>query len=258
MQSATQKKQFLFVVLSGIFLTNALLAELVGAKIFSLESSLGYQAGAFLGREFNLTAGVMLWPVVFITTDIINEYFGKEGVRKISFLTVGFILYAFAMIWVITNLAPAEFWITINQTDNQGNVLNINEAFTRVFMQGMAIIAGSLVAFLIGQFLDVYVFQKLRKITGGGQIWLRATGSTLISQLVDSFVVLIVAFYFFGNPPWSFEQVIDVAVTNYIYKFIVAIGVTPLIYLAHYLIDSYLGKEYARQITDEAGRPSLF
>ncbi len=255
MQSIAQKKQFLFVILSGIFLTNALLAELVGGKIFSLENSLGFEAGAFLGREFNLTAGVVLWPIVFITTDIINEYFGKAGVRKISFLTVGFVLYAFFMIWIISYLAPAKFWIQVNQTDT---IFDINEAFRRVFTQGMAIIAGSIIAFLIGQFLDVYVFQQLRKITKGRKVWLRATGSTLVSQLVDSFVVLIVAFYIFGNPAWALGQVIEVAITNYSYKFLVALLTTPLIYVAHYLIDNYLGKEYAQQTTAEAERSQLF
>lgn len=252
MQTQEQKKELLFVLLAGIFLTNALLAELVGGKIFSLEQSLGLTSGIWGGKVFDLTAGVVLWPVVFVVNDVINEYYGKVGVRRISFLTVGFVLYSFFMIWIITSLTPASFWIEINQLDHQGNTLNINEAFSRVFMQGMAIIVGSMVAFLIGQFLDVYVFQKLKYITKGRKIWLRATGSTLISQLVDSFVVLVIAFYVFGNPSWRFEQVIDVATTNYIYKFIMAILLTPVIYLAHILIEKYLGKTYAKQIADES------
>jgi len=254
MEFKESKRQVLFVILTGIFLTNALLAELVGSKIFSLEVTLGFEAGQFLEREFNLTAGVVLWPVVFITTDVINEYFGKKGVQQISFLTVALILYAFVMIWVISGLSPAEFWLSLHQFDSQNQPLNINEAFTRVFQQGMSIILGSLVAFLVGQFLDVYIFQKLRHITKGGQIWFRATGSTLISQLVDSFVVLLVAFYWFGNPAWHLEQVFDVAITNYTYKFIVAILVTPLIYGAHYVIEQYLGKEYAQKLAENASQ----
>ena len=87
MKQIIDKKTNLFIILSGIFLTNALLAELIGIKIFSLEATLGFaQAQLHLlddwVLDFNLTAGVVLWPVVFVTTDIINEYFGKQGVKK--------------------------------------------------------------------------------------------------------------------------------------------------------------------------------
>ena len=97
------RKAKLFIFLSGIFLTNAILAELIGVKIFSLESTLGLpqaniQVLPGFVLDFNLTAGVIIWPVVFLTTDIINEYFGKQGVQRISFLTAGFILYIFLII----------------------------------------------------------------------------------------------------------------------------------------------------------------
>ncbi len=101
---------------------------------------------------------------------------------------------------------------------------------------------------------DVFIFQKLRRITGRKWVWLRATGSTLVSQFIDSFVVLAIAFYIFGN--WSVAQVISVGIINYIYKFSMAILLTPLIYLAHYLIDLYLGKEEAERLADEASGKS--
>ncbi|WP_338765664.1 queuosine precursor transporter [Bernardetia sp. ABR2-2B] len=253
-----QKKQNLYIFLSGLFLTNALIAEVVGTKIFSLEKTLGINPAQISlpiwdsPLDFNLTAGVVLWPVVFIMTDIINEYYGKKGVRKISFLTAGFIAYAFFMIWVVTGLSPAEFWVKIN------NPLDINTAFNRIFLQSMGIIIGSLTAFLLGQIIDVVAFQWLRKFTGSKNLWLRATGSTLISQFIDSFVVLFIAFYFFGNPKWSFNQVISVGIINYIYKFSVALLLTPLLYVVHYLIDSYLGKNVAHEMIEEASNSELF
>lgn len=259
MDNNNRKRQNLFLVLAGIFLTNAILAEMIGVKIFSLEKSLGFRPAniEMLGDfvlDFNLTAGAVIWPVVFITTDIINEYFGKRGVRKLSFLAAACISYAFIVIYIITDLAPADFWLEVNDTDNEGNYFNINFAFSKIFTQGLGIIVGSLTAFLIGQFLDVAVFQRLRKITGSKMIWLRATGSTLISQLIDSFVVLGIAFYILApdDSRWSLQQLISVGTINYIYKFIVAIALTPLIYLGHYLIDRYLGKELAEQMTTEA------
>jgi uncharacterized integral membrane protein (TIGR00697 family) len=244
------KKQNLFILLTVIFLTNALLAEMIGVKIFSGEAALGIPPaqlklfGDFI-LDFNLTAGVILWPVVFITTDVINEYFGKKGVKRISFLTVGCISFAFIAIWIITTLPPADFWLAVNANEPDGNAFNIDFAFNKIFRQGLGIIIGSLVAFLIGQLLDVIIFQKLKRITGEKHVWLRATGSTLVSQFVDSFVVLFIAFYFLApeGSRWSFEQVTSVGIINYIYKFSIAILLTPLIYLAHYFIDKYLGKD---------------
>jgi uncharacterized integral membrane protein (TIGR00697 family) len=252
--SLDRKKQNLFIVLSGFFLTNALVAEMVGTKIFSAESILGLppaQLNLFgYLLDFNLTAGVVIWPFVFVTTDIINEYFGKEGVKKISFLTAGLIAFAFFIIGLATLLPPAPFWVELYKEEG----LDINQAYGIIFRQGLGIILGSLTAFLIGQLLDVFVFHRLRRLTGPRMLWLRATGSTLFSQLIDSFVVLFIAFYIFGK--WNLMQVVSVGLVNYFFKFFAAIAMTPLVYLGHYLIDRYLGKEEADKIAEEAARKS--
>ena len=250
-----QKKTFLFIVLTCIVLTNAILAELLGVKIFSLEALLGLKPANInlftdSPMSFNLTAGVIIWPVVFITSDLINEYFGKAGVKRISWLTAIFILFAFLIISIVTVLPPAEFWLDLNNKDAAGNPFNIDYAYKSIFRQGMGIILGSVTAFLLSQFLDASVFQWLRKTTGERWIWLRATGSTVVSQLIDSFVVLFIAFYVFGN--WDLNLVISVMIVNYIYKFTVAVLLTPLLYVAHYFIDLYLGKEAAHQLEAEA------
>ncbi len=246
------KKQKLYLILSGIFLTNALIAEIIGAKIFDVAGTLGATPAALLmpfGGTFgySLSAGALLWPVVFITSDIINEYFGRPGVQRISYLTAVFIAYSFIIIYAATKLAPAQFWLDVN-SDPAG--FNIDVAFGKIFRQGMGIIIGSITAFLVAQLLDATVFQYLRRLTGSRMIWLRATGSTLISQLIDSYVVLFVAFYVFG--PWTMDQILTVGFNNYTYKFIVAVVLTPLLYLAHYLIDRYLGAEHAHQLASDA------
>jgi len=260
-KSQNSRKTNLFIILGSIFLTNAILAEIIGVKIFSAEKTLGFDPvnWTFFGEyllDFNLTAGAVIWPVVFITTDIINEYFGKKGVKKMSFLTAGLIAYAFIIISVVTALTPADFWLDVNATTPDGKSFNISYAFNTIFRQGLGIIIGSLTAFLIGQLIDVYVFQKLRAVTGEGKIWLRATGSTLVSQFIDSFVVLGIAFYVFGN--WSISQIIAVGIMNYIYKMTVAIVLTPLLYVAHGMIDRYLGKELAEEMIEEASENKAF
>ena len=260
-ESPQSRKTNLFVILGAIFLTNAILAEIIGVKIFSGERTLGFEPvqWTFFGEfvlDFNLTAGAVIWPVVFITTDLINEYFGKKGVRKISFLTAALITYVFVVISLVTALAPADFWMQVNASMPDGTSFDINYAFNTIFRQGLGIILGSLTAFLLGQLIDVYVFQKLRAVTGPKMIWLRATGSTLVSQFIDSFVVLGIAFYVFGN--WSLSQIAAVGLINYVYKFTVALALTPLLYLAHGLIDRYLGKDLAEKMTEEATEDSSF
>jgi queuosine precursor transporter len=251
-----QKRNRLFLFLAGIFITNALMAEMVGVKIFSGEATLGFSPAHLniLGftMDFNLTAGVVLWPIVFITTDLINEYFGKPGVKLISYFTAILIAYAFIVLFLAIKLPPADWWIEANQTDEAGNTFNINFAFEKIFGQGQRIIIGSLTAFLFGQLVDVFVFQKLRKITGTKYLWLRATGSTLVSQFVDSFIVLYIAF----GGIFSNQQIIAIGITNYIYKFCVAILLTPLIYLGHGLIDAYLGRDEAETMMAEAATKS--
>ena len=247
----------LFIILAGFFIANALIAELMGSKLFSLEQTFGFNpvGFTFFGQpfSFNLTAGVLLWPVVFIMTDIINEYYGPKGVKFLSYFTIVLIVYAFVAFWGAINLHPADFWVK----DYYDGVPDSNRAFAGIFGQSQAIIVASLIAFLVSQILDVFVFHKIKRVTGEGRIWLRATGSTLVSQLIDSFVVLFVAFYIAprvaGNiEPWSLAQVMAICVGNYIYKFVVAVVLTPVIYGVHYIIEKYLGAATADQMKNAA------
>lgn len=251
MSVLNHRENRLFLLLGGFFICNALIAEFIGVKIFSLEGTLGLDpfSWTFLGEslQFDLTAGVLIWPVVFVMTDIINEYYGKRGVRFLSFLAVGLICFAFLAVFFAIRVTPAEWWVENGQ---KNGVVNMQAAFQKIFGQGLWIIFGSLVAFLVGQLLDVIIFQRLKKITGEKAIWLRATGSTLVSQLIDSFIVLFIAFYLGDN--WSIAKVTAIGLNNYIYKFTLAIALTPLIYMAHYFIDKYLGHEVAERLKQEA------
>ncbi len=245
----------LFIILAGFFIVNALIAEFIGVKIFSLESTLGFSPIEIKlfgnSYSFNLTCGVLLWPVVFVMTDIINEYYGPKGVRFLSWLAIGLIAYGFIMIFGAMKTVPSGFWITSKQ---EIGIANMDQAYNGIFGQGLGIIIASMTAFLIGQLVDVFVFHKIKRVTGEKKIWLRATGSTLVSQLIDSFVVLMIAFYFYPKwvpgqgSPWPFDQVIAICIVNYIYKFSMAILLTPVIYLVHGWIERYLGHEQAAEM----------
>ncbi len=240
------------LLILGVFLvTNAIIAEFIGVKIFSLEATMGWKPFNWhlFGQSGNLnfTVGVILWPFVFIITDIINEYFGVKGVRRLSYLAIIFILYAFAIVYLAIRTVPAAFWPTSYM--NKG-VADMQSAYSAIFGQGMWIIAGSVVAFLLGQLVDVYVFHLIKKITGEKYIWARAQISTVVSQLIDSVVVLYIAFVLSGQ--WSVQLWLAIAMVNYCYKLVAAVVLTPLLYIVHNWIDRYLGAELSAKMREEA------
>ncbi len=238
----------IFLFISAFFVANALIAECIGGKIFSLEKVFGLSPSSFTlfgqqGLGFNLTCGVLLWPLEFVITDIVNEYYGPKAVKRISYTAVALISYAFLMFYLAIKIPPAEFWI---KTGVEGSVPDMQNAFTAIFGQGMWIIFGSLVAFLVSQIVDVIIFHKIKKNTGEKKVWLRATGSTFVSQLVDSFIVLFIAFKL--GRGWSWQLVLAICLINYAYKFTMAIILTPLIYFINNRIENYLGYETAMKM----------
>jgi uncharacterized integral membrane protein (TIGR00697 family) len=209
-----KRKDIVFIVLAGFFITNAIVAELIGGKLIQ-----------FFGL-FTQSIGIILWPVVFILTDLINEHYGKHGVKKLTYITIGLIAYTFILISIGLNIKAVDF-----------SPVN-DENFRIVFGQSQWIIVGSIVAFLCSQLVDVYVFWIFRTRTGGKMIWLRATGSTVVSQLVDTFVVQYVAFVLPGK--WTMDEFIHNASWGYSFKLIIAVCLIPFIYLGHSVINKFL------------------
>jgi len=239
----------LFIFLASFFVANALIAECIGGKLFSLERTFGFAPHPFalLGEDsltFTLTCGVLLWPLEFVMTDIVNEYYGPKAVKRISYIAVGLISYAFLMFYFAIHIpADQSFWQGSQKADG---VPDMQAAFNSIFGQGMWIIMGSLCAFLVSQIVDVWIFHKIKRVTGEKKVWLRATGSTIVSQLVDSFVVLFIAFKI--GKGWSYQRVIAICLVNYAYKFTMAVVLTPLIYFIEGLIEKFLGKEVTQEM----------
>jgi len=211
------RKDTVYVILAGIFITNAVVAELIGGKLIHVGSAV-------------MSVGILPWPVVFITTDLINEYFGRKGVKKLSMITASLIAYCFVLLYIALNIPAVK-----------GNNLVSDTQFTAVFGQSMWIIVGSITAFLVSQLIDVTIFHFVKNRTGNKMIWLRSTGSTVISQLFDSFIVLGIAFWMTGK--MTTDVFIKSAFTGYFVKLTIAIVLTPLIYLGHALIEKYIGAE---------------
>lgn len=216
------RKDTIYLILTAFFISNAILAELIGGKLIFIPLDL-----PFVGRPA-ASVGVIPWPIVLIATDIMNEYFGKDGVKKITWMTSAMIAYCFVILYIAVQVPAADF-----------SPVN-DEAFRTVFGQSLWIIVGSLIAFMASQLIDVSVFWMVRKHTGSGRLWLRTTGSTVVSQLIDSLIIIGIAFWLPGKI--SSQEFFNVALTNYSYKLLIAIGLTPLIYIVHMLIDRYLGQ----------------
>jgi uncharacterized integral membrane protein (TIGR00697 family) len=226
---AQSRRDIVYLALAGFFVSNAILGEVTGGKLFTL-------------GPFTLSIGVIPWPVVFLTTDLINEYFGREGVRRLTFMTIGLIVYAFVVLFLAMQVPAASFSPV---SDAQ---------FDAVFGQSLWIIVGSVVAFAVSQLVDVGVFWLVRHRTGGRFLWMRATGSTVVSQLIDSIVIIGIAFWLPGKIKTA--EFLTVAASNYSYKFLIAVGMTPVIYLAHSIIDKFLGLEEAYRLIEQSARAS--
>lgn len=235
----------LFVVLSTLFLTNTLIAEFIGAKVIALGELM-----PFLKDLPGMGVGVLIWPVVFVLSDIINEYFGPKGVKRISYIGAFMIAYAFFIIYISTKLTPSPTWLDKYSVDYLNRPLDIDYAYSQIFQQGGNLIIASIIAFVVGQLVDAYTFRWIRKITQHKMLWLRATGSTVVSQLIDSFLILYIGFCLLG--PFTLKEVLLMGVTQYLYKITIAAVLTPLIYVAHFIIEKYLGKKQSEELIGEA------
>jgi len=224
----------LFLFSSAIFLTALVVGEATGSKFISI-LKLPFTINLF-GMPFQeviMTAGVIAFPVTFIFTDLLNDLYGKRAVRFVSLVGMVMIIFEFVLLQAAIKAPTAA----ISPVPS--------EAFNQVFGAAGRIIFGSLTAYVIGQLVDISLFHWLKKKTQGKLLWLRATGSTFGSQLIDTLLVLSIAFY--GQ--LKIQEILAVTLFNYAYKFIIAIIITPLIYLAHWLMEIYLGKEVVHEMT---------
>lgn len=223
------RRDIVYLALAGFFVTNAILGEVTGGKLFTF-------------GVFTLSIGVIPWPVVFIATDLINEYFGREGVKRLTLMTIALIVYAFVVLFLAMQVPAAAFSPV---TDAQ---------FKAVFGQSLWIIVGSVTAFALSQLVDVGVFWLVRHRTGGRLLWMRATGSTVVSQLIDSIVIIGIAFWLPGKVKTS--EFLQVAASNYSFKLLIALGTTPLLYAGHAAIDRFLGVDEAHQLIEQSAKAS--
>lgn len=234
MPFSTKKNKVLYVFF-GFFVANAVIAELISVKLFDFGEVIGLEKNTYI-----MALGLLPWPIVFLATDALNEFYGKKIVRQLSIITSILLLYVFLIIYFVDSLQAWDHSDILKTDPNLIPGVN-NTQFHTAYAQSGYLIFGSVIAFLVGQFVDITFFSLFKRITKGKFIWLRATGSTIISQLIDTILVIGIGFYLPGFV--SGDVYFNMVLTGYFIKLIFAISLTPLIYGVHFLMRKYLKLE---------------
>ena len=201
------RRQLLYLWLAGLFVAALVVADLIGGKLFR-----------FWGID--LSCGMLAFPITFVLTDVLNEFYGSAATRRVTYVGLG----AAAMAFLIINVA-------LRAPVSPESPLSA-EAFGQVFGLSSRLYVASLSAYIASQLLDIAVFTSLRRLTGERFLWLRATGSTLVSQAIDTIIVSVV--FYVGLKPWLF--IAKMTAASYVMKFVIALALTPLIYAVHALV----------------------
>lgn len=220
----------LLLTLAGLFITALLVGDIIGGKLFA--------AGAT-----TLSVGIIPFPITFLLTDLLNEFYGKRVARVVTWVGFGMAVFAFTIITIavllpFSDVTRAADWKGITQP-----------AFDTVFAGSQRILIASMVAYLFAQFADIWVFNKVKTATHGRFLWLRATGSTLVSQLIDTAVIQTLAW----QGTLDASTLINLIASSYGVKVLVAVGLTPVIYMGHAVVERVLG--IAPVKLDEHGEP---
>ncbi len=208
----------LFITLVAVFMTCLVVGDLVGGKVTAIHA---------FGREWPFSVGQLAFPVTFILTDILNEFYGKHVVRRVTFLAFAMVGLTFAIVYA----SDAMPWWSVTLGADWTGVTP--KEFDVVFTQATRIQLSSMAAFLLANMVDISVFFLFKKWTGNRMLWLRATGSTAVSQLIDTAVISALVW----GGKVTFAQYGVLVLTSYVVKLTAAILVTPVIYALHSLIE---------------------
>ena len=198
------KDQF-YLILSGIFIASLVTCNLIANKFVTVD--LGF-------KVFIVSAGILPYPFTFLVTDLISELYGQKKANLV--VLAGF----FASMFVLFFL-----WLG-GQFNAIPDSLVTDQVYDSVFRNAWRIIAASMTAYLFAQFIDVRIFHFWKKLTNGKHLWLRNNASTLVSQLLDT--ILVICILFFGV--WSTDQIFSAIIDGWLFKMLMAFIDTPIIY----------------------------
>ena len=204
------KDQF-YLVLSGVFIASLVTCNLIANKFVTVD--MGF-------KVFIVSAGILPYPLTFLVTDLISELYGQKKANLVVF--AGFIASMFVLLFL---------WLG-GQFNAIPDSLVSDDIYNSVFRNAWRIIAASMIAYLFAQFIDVRIFHFWKKLTNGKHLWLRNNGSTVASQLVDT--ILVICILFAGV--WSADQIFSAIIDGWLFKMLMALIDTPIIYGIIYLL----------------------
>ena len=204
------KDQF-YLVLSGVFIASLVTCNLIANKFVTVD--MGF-------KVFIVSAGILPYPLTFLVTDLISELYGQKKANLVVF--AGFIASMFVLLFL---------WLG-GQFNAIPESLVSDDIYNSVFRNAWRIIAASMIAYLFAQFIDVRIFHFWKKLTNGKHLWLRNNGSTVASQLVDTILVIFILF----AGVWSTDQIFSAIIDGWLFKMLMALIDTPIIYGIIYLL----------------------
>lgn len=214
----------LFITLVSVFMTCLVVGDMIGGKLVSFD---------LFGRQWVFSVGLLAFPITFVLTDIMNEFYGRDVVRRVTYIAFCMVGLTFAIIYASSALPWAPFTLASDWTGVTPKTFSI------VFTQATQIQLASMFAFLIGNLVDIWVFWFFKRLTGNKMLWLRSTGSTAVSQLIDTVVINALVW----RNKVSFSTYATIVITSYLIKLAAAIVVTPAIYGLHEVIEKRYGLE---------------
>lgn len=231
MSGRERNAERVFLTLSAVFLAALVACNLIVRKFFVWE----IPALRFLGfdPEMQLSVGILAYPVTFLCTDVLSEFFGRRRVSQL--VTAGFFASVFVVgLVAVASAVPAAPWSEVDDA-----------TFDRVFGLQTIAVAASMGAYLGAQYLDIRLFHYWKRRTAGRHLWLRNNASTFTSQLVDT-VLVTMLFSVLGAEELTVERLPGLIANGVVFKWMVALVDTPLVYGAVWFVRERLGVPPAR------------
>jgi uncharacterized integral membrane protein (TIGR00697 family) len=224
----------LYVFLACGFVTALVVGDIIAVKVTEM---------TLFGVVFPFTAGLLPFPVTFLITDLLNEFYGKQAAKQVTWFGLAMAVFTITFVTIGIHLP----WAAMTLEDGWGGVRA--SEFDKVMGGSVRIYVGSLTAYVVAQFTDISVFNLLKRLTKNKALWLRATGSTVVAQIIDTIVVNVIAW----GGTMRASELVRLMIFSYVVKLVIAVALTPVIYVGHAIVERWLHIEPVQ--LDAEGRP---
>ncbi len=209
----------IYLYLGALFITSLVVSNLIFQKFFYWKPF--GDVTVFGASLFEISVGILPYPITFLITDLISEIFGKKKANQIVIAGIFASIFSLAIVYTGAHV-PATSWSPVN-----------NDLFTAVFGNTIVAVFASMMAYLLAQFVDIQIYHFWKNLTKGKYLWLRNNFSTFSSQFIDTLTVVLLLCYF-GEIPW--DKFTGLVISGFLFKVLIAFFDTPLLYLFVYIL----------------------